>query len=734
MKKYIFFCLLAWWALTLRGQSIRGSVMDAVTQEALPGAALQWMISKNGTTTNGLGAYEISLPIRTPDWLIVTYIGYVTDTILFKSQTEIHIRLKRTPELLNEVEIKDKRQATTYSTLEVLNRQSLGIGELKKAACCNLSESFETNATVDVSYSDALTGAKQIKLLGLDGSYTQILSELQPGIRGLSTNSGLAHIPGTWVQSIDITKGIGSVVNGYESMAGQINIELLKPEKADRFHLNVYAGDWGRYEANVHAAHRLNKNWSTLLLSHASTIAAKNDFNSDGFMDMATGVQYGALNRWKYEQTGKLMSDFGVFVNYDERNGGQLAFRGEDDNTNRLFYGVQTRSTHAEAYGKVAIGFSGKPYKSLGILANSRLYTYNATFGLKKYDGNEKSLHSSMVYQTIIKTSEHKLKTGISFMNDRYHESYNDSVFTRNEVVPGAFAEYNYDNLSNYSLLIGMRIDYHNLFGTLINPRAHLKINLARASVLRLSAGRGMRVANVFVEHAAVMASNRRIVVREAFKPEVSQNFGTSITHKFRLFRRTATIVADYYYTRFENQVVADLDLRSDELHFYNLAGLSYSHSAQADFVYEPVKQLELRVAYKWQDVRTTYHGILMQRPLVARSRALINIGYATRFEKWKFDYTLKWFDRMRIPAVIDHGSHRIAGRYSPDYFVHMAQITKKFKHIEWYAGGENLFAFMQHQQIADAANPFGPNFDASLIWGPVMGRVWYTGIRFTIK
>lgn len=734
MKKYIFLCLLAWWATILRGQSIRGSVMDAGTQEALAGATLQWMISKNGTTTNGLGAYEISHPIRTPDWLIVKYIGYVTDTILFKSQNELHIRLKRTPELLNEVEIRDKREATTYNTVEVTNRQSLGIGELKKAACCNLSESFETNATVDVSYSDALTGTKQIKLLGLDGSYTQILTELQPGIRGLSTNSGLAHIPGTWVQSIDITKGIGSVVNGYESMAGQINIELLKPEKTDRFHLNVYAGDWGRYEANVHAAQRLNKNWSTLLLTHASTIAAKNDFNSDGFMDMATGMQYGALNRWKYEQVGKLMSDFGVFVNYDERNGGQLSFRGEDDNKNRLYYGVQTRSMHTEAYGKAAIGFKGKPYKSLGVMANSRLYRYNAIFGFKSYDGNEKSLHGNMVYQTIIKTSEHKIKTGLSFMNDRFHESYNDSVFTRNEIVPGAFAEYNYDNLNRYSLLVGMRVDYHNMFGTLINPRAHLKVNLARTSVLRISAGRGMRIANVFVEHAAVMASNRRIVVQEAFKPEVSQNYGTSLTHKFRLFKRPATFVADYFYTRFENQVVADLDLRSDELHFYNLNGLSYSHSAQADFVYEPLKQLELRVAYKWQDVRTTYHGILMQRPLVAQSRALINVSYATRFEKWKFDYTLKWFDRMRIPAVIDHGSHRIAGRYSPDYFVHMAQITKKFKYIEWYVGGENLFGFMQHHQIADAANPFGPNFDASLIWGPVMGRLWYTGIRLTIK
>jgi outer membrane receptor protein involved in Fe transport len=272
------------------------------------------------------------------------------------------------------------------------------------------------------------------------------------------------------------------------------------------------------------------------------------------------------------------------------------------------------------------------------------------------------------------------------------------------------------------------------MFGVLVNPRLHVKINLTPISVLRFSAGRGMRVANVFAEHAAALASNRVVVLHEAFKPEVAWNYGTSLTHKFKLFKRNATFVADYFYTHFENQIVADLDMLSTEIHFYNLKGLSYSHSAQAEWIYEPVKQFEVRLAYKWQDVRTTYHGILMERPLVARSRVLFNTAYSTRFEKWKFDYTLKWFDQMRIPAVIDHGSHAIAGRYSPDYFVHNMQVTRKFKQVEWYVGGENLFDFMQHHQIVDAANPFGPNFDASLIWGPIMGRVWYTGIRLTIK
>lgn len=707
--------------------------MDAGNRQALPGASLHWLNTSQGTIADANGVYEIAWPSKLPARLVVSYIGYTSDTLPFSEQTELHIKLRQATSL-NEVEITETKEATSFSTIDPMNRQSLSVKELKKAACCNLSESFEANTTVDVTYSDALTGTKQIKMLGLDGSYTQTLIELQPGIRGLSTNYGLSHIPGTWVQSIDITKGVGSVVNGYESISGQINIDLVKPEKTDRFHVNLYAGDFGRYEANVHAGHRFNKKWSSLLLTHASTVAHKNDFNKDGFMDVATGYQAGAMNRWKYENPGKLMAGFGITANIDSRTGGQMNYNNRAENDAMKVYGLGVNTRHLEAFSKTAIGFQGRPYKSLGLLVNARTYEHDAFYGLKTYNGKEQTINANLVYQTIINTSDHKIRAGASYMLDNYNERYKDSAFKRTESVPGVFAEYNYERLNKFSFLLGLRSDFHNLYGVFVNPRAHVKINLTPASALRFSGGRGMRVANIFIENPGIMASSRTVIVEEQFRPEVAWNYGVSLTHKFSLIQRNAVLVIDFYRTDFENQIVADLDRNAQEIRFYNLKGMSYSNSFQAELNYEPVKRFEVRLAYKFQDVKTTYHGMLLEKPLIARNRVLVNLAYATKFDKWKFDFTTKWFDRNRIPNTSGNPDGLRFDAYSKPYVTLNAQVTRAFKKFEVYLGAENLLNYVQPNQIIDGGNPFGPYFDASLIWGPVMGRVMYAGFRMSIK
>ncbi len=731
MKKFIIFTVLLCIGYA-HAQSIKGSVTDAANNQGLAGATLQWIGTGKGTTTDANGIYEIAYPVKVPAQLLVSYIGYKPDTIEFNNQTVLHVRLHALE--LKEVEITETREAVTFSTIKPINSQTLTVKELQKTACCNLSESFETNATVDVTFNDALTGAKQIKMLGLDGTYTQTLIDQQPGIRGLSSNFGFSHIPGTWVQGIEITKGIGSVVNGYESMAGQINVDLLKPAKADRFFLNLYAGDWGRYEANIHTAHRFNKQWSTLLLTHASSVTNKNDFNNDGYIDVPTGYQLGAINRWKYESVGKLMADFGVNVNYDKRNGGQLNYSNRAENDAGKVFGVGIETKHAEAFGKAAIGFANQPYKSLGLSVNARTYEHDAFYGLKNYNGKEQSLHANLVYQSIIQTSDHQFKTGASFMLDNFDERLKDSAFKRTEIVPGVFGEYHFSNLNKFDLLLGVRADYHNMFGVLVNPRAHIKINFSKASALRFSGGRGMRVANAIIETPAALASARQVIVEEKFNPEVSWNYGVSLTHKFKFLNRHTTFVADLFRTDFENQIIADLDKNPQAVHFYNLKGKSFSNSFQTEIIYEPVKRFETRVAYKWQDVRATYHGQLLEKPLIARNRVLLNLAYATRFDIWKFDLTGKWFDRNRIPQTASNPAGMQLASYSPDYFTANAQITRAFKKFEVYVGAENIFDYVQTSQIIDGANPFGNYFDASLIWGPVMGRMIYTGLRLSIK
>ncbi|MBP9185988.1 MAG: TonB-dependent receptor [Bacteroidia bacterium] len=713
---------------------IKGVVIDKKDNSALIGASVYWLAANKGTTTDTKGVFEIALPPRLPDTLVISYIGYKTDTLLnLASDKEIVIRLASIS-TLDEAVVTEKRAAVSFNMIDPFNKTTLGKAELVKAACCNLSESFETNATVDVSYSDAISGSKQIKVLGLDGAYAQITKEMLPGIRGLNTNYGFSHIPGTWVDAIEITKGVGSVENGYESMSGHINIELDKPEKSDRFFVNLFAGDAGRLEANVHAKHKFNDKWSTLLLTHANSTSIKNDFNKDGFLDIPVGYQYNILNRWRYDKPGSILATFGVHALLDNRLGGQTNFDNKAQNDSKTIYGVSINTKQLEGFGKLGIAFANQPYKSIKIMGSSRIYEHDAYYGFKTYKGTEKTSYANFIYQSIIGSSDYKFKAGANILYDDFNETYNDSNFKRTEIVPGAFGEVNYDIQGKTNILFGVRTDYHNLYGLMINPRLHIKYNIFKYTVFRISGGRGMRVANPFIENAATMASSRTVTVLEKLNPEVAWNYGTSITHSFKIGNGNTTILVDFYRTDFENQVIADLYTNYTQLLLYNLNGKSYSNSFQTEIIYEPIKKLELRAAYKYQDVKATYNNVLLTKPLVAKHRVLLNAAYATRFDKWKYDATFKWFGQQSLPstAELQHGLH--TNSISPNYYTVNAQITRAFKKWEIYVGVENVFNEMQHHQIVDAQNPFGNNFDASSIWGPIMGRVLYTGMRFNIK
>lgn len=734
MKKKLF--ILAYCFPLLLHAQIKGLVQEKSDNGNTPlvGANVFWLQSSIGTTTNAKGEFEVSNPESFPAKLVVSYVGYQSDTLLIESNKFVVVTLKPTV-TLKAVEIEARESATKISTISAVNLEIMTSKELKKAACCNLSESFESNASVDVSYSDAISGAKQIRMLGLDGIYTQILTENMPGIRGIGAQYGLGFIPGTWIESIQITKGVGSVVNGYESVSGQINVELLKPEKADKLFLNLYAGDWGRYEANIHSGTKLNDKWSTLFLGHASSVAKKNDNNKDGFIDMPIGNQVNIVNRWKFDSE-KMMAQFGLRAMLDDKQGGQTNFNKSTDFGTTNSYGIGILNKQLEFYTKTALAFEGKPYKSLGLITNSRLNSLNSYYGLRKYDGQQQTFYANLIYQSIIVHTEHKFKAGLSYMNDTYHEKFTGVSYKRYESVPGAFAEYNFDRENKFSLLAGIRADYHNLFGLQVNPRVHIKYKPYQYTTLRLSGGRGMRVANVFADNSGLMASSRAFIIRDALLPEIAWNYGATFIQQIKVGEKLFNLSLDFYRTDFQNQVVVDVDADIHSVSFYNLKGLSYSNAAQAELTFEPIKRLEIKTAYKFQEVKTTFGTQLLDKPLVVRNRALVNLSYATKFDKWKFDFTYKWFGAARIPPrALNHFTHENdGGRRSDPYFGFNAQVTRAFKHFEVYVGGENLNNFMQHDAILFANDPFGPHFDAAMIWGPVMGRVLYIGLRLTIK
>ncbi|MBL4652925.1 MAG: TonB-dependent receptor [Flavobacteriales bacterium] len=697
------------------------------------GVNVYWSGTTTGTVTDENGAFKLTVPEKFPANLVVSFVGYKNDTINVKSQNqEIHVHLKSSVDLA-EFEIVEREDAVKLNTMSSLNVEEITANELGKAACCNLSESFETNASVDVVYSDAVSGAKKIQMLGLDGIYTQLMFENIPNVRGLSSPYGLSFIPGTWIESIQITKGTGSVVNGYEPITGQINLEYLKPDEAEKLYVNVYGNSMGRAEINIHTAKAFNPRWSSMLYIHGSNLSVKNDNNNDGFLDSPTYTQLNVFNRWK-NKTEKRISQFGLRILYDDKIAGQSKFNYNEDYGTTNAYGIGVNSKQYEFFGKTGFFLPSKPNASVGLLANLKRHEQLSFFGNNKYDGSQNSLYFNAIYQGILRTTDNKIKTGLSFIADDYQESFNDSAYSRTEYVPGVFGEYTYSRDKKLSLVLGLRGDYHNLYGFKTTPRAHFKWNFKERSVFRLTAGSGFRTPNVIVENASVFASSRKLIVEEALLPEEAWNTGVSLIHKFLVLGRETSISADYYYTYFTNQAVIDLDQNAQEVHIYNLDGQSYSHSFQIDWMIKPIERLDIKIAYKHYDVKSTYNGELLQKPLVPMDRGLINVSYETANTKWQYDINAKIFGQSRLPNTSQNPIEYQLEEYSDEYFTLSAQVTRRFKSFEYYVGVENALSYKQPNAIIAANNPYGQYFDASMIYGPVNGRVVYGGLRFKIK
>lgn len=705
----------------------------------IPFATVSNLHSQESGVTDSSGVFTIQTEI--PAQLLISYVGLEPDTIPITNSHDLTIILKNAESgKLKEVVIMAKNERTRVSAFSTVNTLRLGAEELSKAACCNLSESFETSPSVDVSYSDAVTGFKQIQLLGLSGNYTQLLTENIPEIKGLSGSYGLTFIPGPWIESINLTKGIGSVANGYESIAGQINVEEKKPDDSEKLYLNMYANNMGRLEANINTAHKLNDRWSTALLTHMNGVTMKNDFNKDGFLDMPLGRQFNLINRWKYVHHNGWVGQLAIKYLNDDRTGGQTDYDKQKDRLTTNRYGLGLKAEQYTISGKLGYVFPRYKYKSIGLMVSASQYNNNAYYGLTQYNGKQKSLYGNLIYQSIIGNTNHKYRTGLSFSNEHYREDFNLRHFSRNEIVPGAFFEYTFTYPEKFTAIAGIRVDQHNLYGTVTTPRIHLKYDIAPQTNLRFSAGSGFRVANILAENAGVFVSNRQLEILNpsntygfGLNPEKAWNYGINFIHNFTLNGRKGSFALDLYRTTFTSQTVADLDASPQSILFYNLNGKSYSNSFQSELNYEPFKKFDVRLAYRWLDVKTTYQDNLLEKPFTARHRAFVNLAYETA-DKWKFDYTVQWISRKRIPSTaVNPGEHRMEN-YSPSFVQMAAQVTKVFSPVfELYAGGENLTGFIQRYAIIDAQNPFGPYFDGSMTWGPVLGRMIYVGTRIKI-
>ena len=605
-------------------------------------------------------------------------------------------------------------------------------------ACCNLSESFEGSGTVDVNFSDAVTGAKQIQMLGLAGIYSQMMAENMPMIRGLAAPFGLSYVPGTWMESIQVSKGTSSVINGYESITGQINVEFKKPQKAEKLYVNMYGNNEGKGEINIYGAQKISPKVSTLTMLHGEMQALRVDMNKDSFIDLPVSKQFNIYHRWDYEVEGKFCNQYGLKVMYDDRLGGQMNFNPATDKGTNSSYGVGVTTQRYELNAKHGF-FLPKPGTSIGIQTTGTYHKQDSYFGLNEYQGSQKSFYGNIIYQTILGTSDHKLSLGGSYMYDGYNEhvqvSTLDTNFIVNENVPGAFMQYTYDHAKIWSLIAGFRADYHSLYGTFLTPRLHFKYNFSENSSLRLSGGKGYRSPHSIAENIGLLASSRQWAFSEELKAEEAWNYGISFTQDIRLAdEKKISFSLDAFRTDFVNQVIVDIESDLRKVTLSNLHGQSFSNSFQANITFKVIKRLEFSLIGRYNDVKQTYENMLMQKPMVSPYKGLITASYSTKFDKWSFDVTNQFIGKSMLPSTSANPVEYQMMEMSPAYYILHAQITRRFKHMDIYIGGENLTNFTQMNSIISASNPFNQYFDSSMIWGPIIGRMFYAGLRFKIK
>ena len=661
------------------------------------------------------------------------------------------------------------RQAGNYlSKGKDLRTEVISAAGLCKMACCNLAESFENSASVTVGYSDAVTGARQIRLLGLSGIYTQMLDETRPVMRGLSAPFGLSYVPGQWLESIQIAKGSSSVINGVECLTGQINMEHRKPTDEKPLFINGAVMSDTKMDLNVASSLQMGYKWSTVILGHVSGNIAPHDMDGDGFLDEPKQLQFNLSNRWLYQADNGVQVRFGVRAIQDSRLGGQML---KDADGKHVFYDRHTYSLtpaagtvdpwgsdilnrSMNAYVKVGVPLNEDNSQNIALIADYNYQDMDSYFGSTKYLARQHSAFANLLYQNVISDS-HRFTLGLNGTFDRYDEDFrrdlmfSSSVYDRmtDLVNAGVFGEYTYHYGEVFSAIAGLRADLFNHVtdGSArfrVSPRVTLKYMPVDEIVIRANGGRGLRYSTPLVDNIGVFSTGKQYI--GAYNDHILEDawtFGGNLTYYLPFGASSNTYLSfDYFRTQFAQQMVVDYEMDPTQICFYALDGnRSFTDNYQLDFSVDPIERFNITATFRYTNAKIELAGRgLVEKPMTSRFKGVLNLQYATNLNKWIFDFTASLNGSCRVYDFMESltdkdGNLLYKNGRTPVYPLLYAQVTRRFKGWDVYLGAENLTNFRQKNAIIGASNPRQPSFDASCIWGPLMGIKAHVGFRFTL-
>jgi len=739
MKNFLFLLGLLF-PCVLFAQTIRGKVTND-KNEPLIGANVYWANSTIGTTTGTTGEYELSSASRMGHALVARYIGYTSDTIRFNNQNSIHFKLKPKG-TLDEVVVKEEQQAgVIISDIEAIKVEQLTETELGKAACCDLAGCFETQTTVQAQTTNVITNSKELRILGLSGVYNQVLIDGFPMIQGLTYTYGISSIPGTLVKNIFISKGANSVLQGFESISGQINVITKDPSSTDKLFLNVYANSFAEKQFNANFALKSGK-WSNLTTVQTVQPAGKFDRDHDNFLDLPKLTRYLIYNKLKYgdERDWGWSSKLGIRFMNEKRVGGQTDY---DENMHKgsdQVYGQTVNINQPEIWTKT--NYRMNDQHNFVLFVSSFYHNQNSYFGTVKYDAKQINVYTNLQYEYSYK--KNTFKTGLSFRHLNLDEtvSFTQNLLQRtyaghylkNENIAGIFAENTVKLLQDrLTWIAGIRLDQHNQFGVRLTPRTLLKYDVSANTVVRANIGTGWRTVNLFSENIMLLISSRDIVFAEQLRPEQALNSGINITHKFKGKRFTGYITADFYRTDFQNQIFPDYDSDPTKAIIENFKGKSVSNTFQTEVALTYLKEFQIKIGYGFLDVYREIQGNKVLLPFNSRNRIVTSLGYAPESKKYQIDLHAHLYGKKRLPKTKYNPEEFQRPDFSERFAVVNAQFTYNLKRFEIYLGCENMFDFRQLKPILGWQDPFGQYFDTSSVWGPTRGREFYLGLRFRL-
>lgn len=779
-KSIIIFLAILCLPFVASAQKLTGRVIDANTSEPLVGASLYWKNTTAGASTTANGSFTLKR-VHGFDTLVVDYLGYDIweQELSDRDVNTITIELKPSAVDIDAVVIESAQRGNYAKTSGITRQEQISFAGLCKMACCSLAESFENSASVTVGYSDAISGARQIKMLGLAGTYTQILDENRPIMQGAGAAYGLSYTPGMWLNSIQVSKGVASVTAGHEAITGQINLEHRKPTDDERLFLNLYFDSELRPEINLSSAIPLtkDKSLSTVIMAHGSMHPMSHDDNGDGFVDMPKSHQINVANKWLWQTEKGVQLRWGWKYLQENRLGGAHGYKKdlyEEMIANPLEnpYGSNIHNRNINAYAKLGLPigpertFTGDPndavQNNFAMVLDYDNYLTDSYFGINTVDVLEHSTRFNATYAHYF-TERSSLNAGASFYlrameNDYLQQRVANSKPTENWkfddesmlIEPGIFAEYTYQIKDKFSLVVGLRGDYSKINGDyyyegankgqlLVTPRSHIRWSITPRTTLRASAGMGYRRQNLVTDNIWMMTTSRDIKFNGLTDDmERAATFGGSISQTFHLANDDqATISFDYFRTQFFNTMVFDQETADNTILIYNSTGKSFTDNYQIDFNWTPFRGFDLFATFRYTNAKMTLErdgeSYLVERPLTSRYKGLINIQYAVR--RWIFDVTAQLNGPMRLPELDGNMVDAVDNPdLSPVYPMFFAQVSYKISNLTIYAGCENIGNYKQPKPIVvPEGGPYAPGFNSSMVWGPLTGIKGYVGIRLNI-